>query len=212
MMARMFITLLLAGLVLLASPVTAAYMSEDQQQQLPTATDTTYRVELHLIGGFGGTKYTEPPSIFSEREVFFGYNVNARLMWHPDHLLSIGVMSGYQVFSREGFQASEHDGLENDLSLELSSVPIHLAFEVRPLNIRFGAGIGVYLLLSQLQEQGQITHSWDVAYGGSAWVGYAFEPIPRLRVGPDLVLQVLSDRGIANLSAMITVQYDLIVY
>jgi len=188
------------------------FSQQQQQQPTATATDSLYRLELHVIGGFGGTKYTEPPSIFSEREVFFGYNVNARLMWHPDHLLSVGVMSGYQVFSREGFQAEEHDGLDQDLSLELSSVPIHLAFEVRPLNIRFGAGIGVYLLLSQLREGDLITHSWDVAYGGSAWIGYAIEPMPRLRIGPDLVLQVLSDRGIANLSAMITLQYDLIVY
>ena len=203
--------LVLFAVTLMSVP---AFSQQQQQQQQPTATaiDTTYRVELHLIGGFGGTKYVEPPSRYSTRETFFGYNVNARIMWHPDHLLSVGVMSGYQVFSTEIFSADNHEELEEDLRLELSSVPIHLAFEVRPLNIRFGAGIGAYLLLSQLEERNQITYSWDVAYGGSAWVGYAFTPVPRVRIGPDVVLQVLSDRGIANLSAMITLQYDLIVY
>ena len=170
----------------------------------------SYRVELHVIGGIGATRYSEPPSIYGDKQVFIGYNVNFRLMWHPDHLMSIGLMSGYQVFSHESIDSvpSYPDGL----SMELNSIPLHLVFEVRPMNIRFGAGIGLYLLQSQLNENGVITHSDDLAYGGSAWIGYTLELADRLRIGPDIVLQVLSDRGVANLSAMITLQYDLLRY
>ncbi len=174
------------------------------------AQDTTYRVELHVIGGIGATRYSEPPSIYGDQRVFVGYNVNVRLMWHPDHLLSIGLMSGYQVFSHESIDSLPR--FPDGLSMELNSVPFHVVFEVRPMNIRFGAGIGLYLLQSQLTENGVTTHSDDIAYGGSAWIGYTFKLAERLRIGPDIVLQVLSDRGVANLSAMLTLQYDLIRY
>lgn len=171
-----------------------------------------YRLELHVIGGVGGTQYSDAPSIYSDRKTFFGYNVNVRLMWHPNHLLSAGLMSGYQVFSAQKFDQEDKPDITEPIKMELNSVPFHVAFEVRPLNIRFGAGIGLYLLQSQITESNTTTHSSDLAYGGSAWIGYTFALTDRLRIGPDAVLQIVSDRGIANLSAMVTFQYDLLVY
>lgn len=199
------------------------FLASGARAQETTAVDTSgvderltpkddYRLELHLIGGAGSTVYNEAPSIYAERRAFFGYNVNVRLMWHPNHLLSAGIMSGYQVFSRQKFEVGDHPDITDPVTFELNSVPIHLAFEVRPLDIRFGAGIGVYLLQSQLKETSGITHSNDFAYGGSAWVGYTFALTERIRLGPDVVVQIVSDRGISNFSAMVTFQYDLIVY
>jgi hypothetical protein len=202
--------------VLLALASLYAFAAQDttggDTSNVDTATRGDYRLELHAIGGLGLTRYSEPPSRYSTRQAFFGYNVNARAMWHPDHLMSVGLMSGYQVFSREHFAENASGEPDRDAVMELSSIPIHLVFEVRPLDIRFGGGIGVYVLLAQLHEDGDITHSWDVAYGGSVWVGYSFKVMDRLRIGPDLVLQLVSDRGIGNLSAMLTVQYDVLVY
>ena len=179
---------------------------------LELAPTNDYRLELHVIGGIGGTLYSDAPSKYSERNAFFGYNFNVRLMWHPNHLLSAGFMSGYQVFSTQKFDSGDSPEITEPIKMELNSVPFHIAFEVRPLDIRFGAGIGFYLLQSQIKESTGITHSSDLAYGGSAWVGYTFALDDRLRIGPDLVLQIVSDRGIANLSAMVTLQYDLLVY
>lgn len=187
------------------------------QSDSTAVVDTTagrgdYHVELMLIGGMGATRYKEPPSVVNDQTTFRGWNANVRLMWHPDHLLGMGVMSGYQVFSRETIEAGSIPDVAEDVTLELSSVPIHIAFEMRPLHIRFGAGIGVYILMSQLIESTGTTYSSDLAYGGSAWLGYEFDITDHLHIGPDLVLQVLSDRGISNLSAMIVLRYDLLSY
>ena len=200
------------GRWLIGTLVTVTLLTGVVSTRAQSTIDTNYRLELHLVGGFGATQYPDPPSRYNDRRFFVGYNVGARIMWHPDHLLSVGFMSGYRVYSNEIFSAENNPELDEDVRMELSSIPLQLAFEVRPLNIRFGAGLGGYLLLSQLEERGAITNSWDIAYGGSAWIGYAFQPVPRFRIGPDVVLQVLSDRGIANLSAMITLQYDILVY
>lgn len=171
-----------------------------------------YHIELMLIGGVGATLYKEPPSVVNDQTTFRGWNVNARLMWHPDHLLGMGLMSGYQVFSRETVEAGSIPDVNEDVTLELSSIPIHVAFEMRPLHIRFGAGIGVYILMSDLIESSGKTQSSDLAYGGSAWLGYEFDITDHLHIGPDLVLQVLSDRGISNLSAMLVLRYDVLSY
>ena len=203
------LTVLFSCVNLVAQETITTDLSDVDPRLVPT---DDYRLELHLIGGVGATLYNEAPSIYADRKGFFGYNVNVRLMWHPNHLLSIGLMSGYQVFSRQKFEPGDHPDITEPVTFELNSVPIHLAFEVRPLNIRFGAGLGVYLLQSQIRESAGITHSDDFAYGGSAWVGYTFALSERVRLGPDVVVQILSDRGISNFSAMVTFQYDLLIY
>jgi hypothetical protein len=175
--------------------------------------EAKYHFELQMIGGMGVTRYEHPPSVIGESQSFRGWNVNLRFMWHPDHLLSMGLMTGYQVFSREDTVLTFAGETEpTDLTLELSSVPVHLAFEMRPLHIRVGAGLGVYVLMSQLIENGVVTYSTDYAYGGSAWVGYEFDITESLHIGPDLVLQLISDRSIANLSAMLVLRLDVLEY
>lgn len=171
-----------------------------------------YRLELHVIGGIGATRYEQPPSRYSNQSVFTGYNGNVRLMWHPDHLLGIGIMTGYQVFSLERFTPSIENDLSQETKMQLGSVPIHAVFEMRGDHVRIGAGIGAYLLLSDLMEQDTHTYSSAVAYGGSAWLGYSFALSDRVRLGPDIVVQIVSDRGIGNLSAMLTLQVDLLSY
>lgn len=171
-----------------------------------------YRLELHAIGGLGATWYSEPPSRYSNERIFTGYNGNARIMWHPDHLLGVGLMTGYQVFSLERFSPGPDNDLVQETKMQLGSIPIHAVFEMQGPYVRIGAGIGMYVLLSQLHEGDAITYSNSLAFGGSAWIGYAFTLSDRLRIGPDLVVQVISDRGIGNVSAMVTVQIDLLSY
>ena len=193
-----------------------------QETPVPDSVSTAgeYHFELQLIGGYGRTRYEQQPSIHDAKKDHSGWNVNLRFMWHPDHLLSMGLMSGYQVFSRETLNYYPYDqstgtidsSTTREATMQLSSVPIHLAFEMRPLHIRVGAGLGVYLLQSQLIENDSITHSSDVAFGGSAWVGYEFDLTQHLHIGPDIVVQLLSDRGIRNISAMLVLRYDLLSY
>lgn len=171
-----------------------------------------YRVELHAICGVGATWYTDPPSRYSNERVFTGYNGNMRIMWHPDHLLGVGVMTGYQVFSLERFSPAPENDLLQETKMQLGSIPIHAVFEMQGPYVRIGAGIGTYILLSQLHEGEAITYSSSFAFGGSAWIGYAFSISDRLRIGPDVVVQVISDRGIGNVSAMVTVQIDVLSY
>lgn len=171
-----------------------------------------YRLELHAIGGIGATWYDQAPSRYSNERLFTGYNGNVRIMWHPDHLLGVGLMTGYQVFSLERFSPTPENGLGENTKMQLGSVPIHAVFEMQGPHVRIGAGIGAYVLLSQLYEAEAITNSSSISFGGSAWLGYAFAISDRLRIGPDLVVQVVSDRGIGNVSAMITVQIDLLSY
>lgn len=212
------IGMICAGIISVAGTTAAS------GQEAPTpdsaAAAGEYHFELQLIGGYGRTRYEQQPSIHDAKKDHSGWNVNLRFMWHPDHLLSMGLMSGYQVFSRETLNYFPYDqttgtidsSTTREVTMELSSVPIHLAFEMRPLHIRIGAGLGVYLLQSQLIENDSITHSSDVSFGGSAWVGYEFDLTKHLHIGPDIVIQLLSDRGIRNISAMLVLRYDLLSY
>ncbi len=171
-----------------------------------------YTIEALITLGIKETRFANPTSQYSDRQVFPGITAKGRIHWFPNHLLGVGIQSGYELFSREEFTVTDSTQSPITLLMQLSGVPIHLVFEMRPLGFRLGVGMGVYLLTSRIIRNDIMTKSTDLAFGVSALVGYELHFFDRIHIGPEIGLYIISDRSIVSVSPSITLRYDLIKY
>src|SRR5512140_1387020 len=114
--------------------------------------DGTYRLKLTV--GAGGSICTSPvgtPSGMTADLSRFGPAMTARLMWCPDHLLSVGLESGWpQIYSYETSGADAG-------KVSLTQVPMYTVFAMRPWEgSQMLAGYGYSRLNSSLEYQGSV--------------------------------------------------------
>src|SRR5512142_911147 len=97
-------SLVAVALVWLASPITPLRAQ---------SSDTSYHIELHVEGGPMTTMFLRTRTIpRGASAITGGYNAIGRIMWHPDHLFAIGLLSGTQLLVTENYYVadSEADG------------------------------------------------------------------------------------------------------
>ena len=78
-----------------------------------------------------------------------GFSGTVRVMWNPEHLLSIGLESGYQYLYSIDVSDYDTEFGTTDFSASMYTVPVFIVFAMRLLpNIRLTAGTGMYLLFN----------------------------------------------------------------
>lgn len=182
-----------------------------QLEPISDSVTARYQFEFTVVGTIGVTRYEDNPTRFSSTNRFRGFAGLLRAMWHPDHLLSIGVTSGYILLSEETFASGTAGLLESESEVQLTAFPILLSFSMQPGNLQIGAGVGAYMLTSATRIAGEEKFtSSDFELGVHTWAGYDFDVFSGFSVGPEVSLHVLSNRGIGAFHAGIRVQYDLL--
>ncbi len=127
------------------------------------STDTPYNVSINIGTGF--TRYvTALPQTGLDRNSF---NIAGRIMWEPEHLLSIGIESGYiPLYSLDVDNYSTIFGT-TDVELSLTAIPFFLTFGMKifPHFIIYG-GVGGASLNSTADyfENRVVSTSWTNAY------------------------------------------------
>jgi hypothetical protein len=91
-----------------------------------------------------------------------------RLMWHPDHLIKVGVETGYMTF----VSYSLRDSMGNRGRVRLDAVPVLVEWTMA-LTKRFNvfAGSGVYFLTTRL-DYGEKSMANKLSIGWMAAVSY----------------------------------------
>jgi hypothetical protein len=111
--------------------------------------DSAFSLVLYGGGGYAlyAASITPPPNI-SPNIHRGGFSGTVRLMWHPDHLLRVGVESGWTRF----FSYTIRGTLPGSLSL--SGIPVLLVFSM-PVSERINlfAGAGGYFVSSTLNYE-----------------------------------------------------------
>lgn len=107
--------------------------------------DTTYSLVV-----YGGVGYTRNFSQFDPKPSGLGQNGfvgTARIMWEPEHLLSLGIETGYcQVYRIDQKSVPTEFGT-TDLYASQNAVPILMMASMRITDeLKLTAGTGVYLL------------------------------------------------------------------
>lgn len=183
--------------------------SSPAQTPLIAEDDSTFRVRATVFAGLMATIYDQPPTSQSTSTTYLGNSLGGRLVWHPNHLLAVGVQSGFVFFSTDDLII---DGVESGRA-GLAAVPLQLVLTMTSRSFEFGIGLGLYHLQSLWRIRGvQRAESSDYEYGINPWIGYEFSVSDRLSIGPEIGAHLLSNRGMKTVYAGIKVTGDLVRY
>jgi hypothetical protein len=100
-----------------------------------------------------------------------GFSGTIRLMWEPEHLLSIGIESGYLQLYDITTQITYEDTITFNGSSELTAVPIIGVYSMELFeNFKLSFGSGIFILTSRVDALGNQVYSEQVSTGvlGSA--------------------------------------------
>lgn len=94
------------------------------------------------------------PPYLSRNISNLGHVANLRLMWHPDHLLNVGVETGHLTFYSYRFR----DTLNQEGTVKVQGIPVLIEWNMavtKRLNLFIGSG--VYFLRTNLDYRGKTT-------------------------------------------------------
>lgn len=176
---------------------------------IPTTGDSVYRVRLTALGAGMATLYDKPPTVQSSNTVYLGNALCGRLVWHPNHLLAVGIQSGFVFFSADDLVIN---GQESGKA-GLAAVPMHMILTMSSRGFEFGIGLGMYQLQSIWKLEGiERATSSDYEYGINPWVGYEVPVTSSVTLGPEVGAHILSNRGVKTVYAGIKVTVDVVRY
>lgn len=114
-----------------------------------------YGFVLYASGGAGYyVSNGGAPQYLSPKVSNLGRAANLRIMWHPDHLLKVGVETGLVTFYSYTFQDSA--GVRGRAKLQAIPVLVEWTMAVTK-RLNLFAGSGVYFLRTNLDYKGRTT-------------------------------------------------------
>lgn len=168
-----------------------------------------YSFILFLNGGAG--YYASPagsPSYLKPTVNRINPVYTARLTWHPDHLLSVGLESGYMTFYSYKLQ----DSIGNKGSVALNAIPMLIVWSM-PVKKHFNilAGSGLYILKTTLNYYGK-TNSNKVTTGWMAGLSYIHPIKKNLGLGTEFKWLYAAETTSGTLSLQLQFIYRFLNY
>lgn len=93
-----------------------------------------------------------------------------RIMWHPDHLLKVGLETGRITFY--SYKLEDSTGREGRIALQATPILLEWSMSLKD-RINIFAGSGLYILNSSLDYQGE-TKNTKLSVGWMAAVSYIY--------------------------------------
>ena len=179
-------------------------------QSLDLTAPEPYRIEAHIEAGPMISEFRKRGLPQDAALTTVGYNGFVRLMWHPDYMVAVGVLSGYELIVADRYYVPDSltDGW---IHSSLTAIPMMFDVSIQQFGFEFGLGLGGYFATSTIQDL-TIAHGTRLEFGGIAHLSYRWEISKGLTVGPDLFVNYMSYRGILSVSPLIELNYDLISY
>ncbi len=162
-MSSNFRRCVIVAFVAVSGPVSVPLMAQVE--------DTTYSLILYVGGGYSRNLSTFETPLEGLNKNGFGGAV--RVMWRPEHLLRIGLETGFmQVYYVKQENVQGRYG-ETDFSSYLNVVPLSLSFSMRLTEHLEGyIGSTSYLLLSRTESFGSTATGSMLSIGFSAALSY----------------------------------------
>ncbi len=142
--------------------------------------DTTLRMSMQV--GVGWTHYYN--RLIGQNPISNDHlGTSLRIMWEPEHRLSVGVETGYYKLYRVSLETG------NDAHVDLSVIPVMANFRMRILkNFFITGGTGVIIMQSTVSSTGnESSSSRVISYSNVQLSGlYLYHLTPQLAVGGEL--------------------------
>jgi hypothetical protein len=142
-----------------------------------------------------------------------GFSGTIRLMWEPEHLLSIGIESGYLQLYDFNSQRSLGEGTTINVSSELTAVPILSVFSMEIIeNFKISVGSGMFLLTSKVDALGNPVNSNQVSTGVLGSGSYYFPLSHTISLGGEIKYYLINKIEDGDLSFQLSFLYKFLVY
>ena len=153
----------------------------------PQTKDTLYSLSVDI--GAGYSRYITTLELQNLDQN--GYGGTVRIMWHPEHLLSLGLESGYQYLYRLGGQVKLDEAGISDVRASMISIPIMAIFSMKIFpehlpNLELNSGLGVFLLYNRGYAFGASIKNSQLSIGYSAAVTYLHPLSDFILVGAEI--------------------------
>lgn len=171
---------LLFGLLMLAG--TCANSQEDEFSSQPQKRGE-YGWVAYVSGGAGiYVSNSGAPAYLNPKVSNSSHVANVRIMWHPDHLLKVGLETGHMTFYSYTF--TDSTGVRG--KTKLSAIPVLFEWTMAVTKrLNLFAGSGVYFLRTNLDYQGR-TKSPKLSIGWMAAGSYIHPLSTNVGLGTEL--------------------------
>jgi hypothetical protein len=176
---------------------------------LPQDDNKTYSLSTEL--GVGYSRYFTTMDYDDLNQN--GFSGTVRVMWNPEHLLSLGLESGYQyLYSLDVSDFSTEFGNTN-VKASMYTVPIFIVFAMKVLpNIKLTAGTGAYLLFNSGEAFGDELSSNQISIGAHVGASYTYPINNSMAIGGELLYSYFSKLQDQTVAIQFIFVYDFFRY
>ncbi|MCH7774526.1 MAG: outer membrane beta-barrel protein [Bacteroidetes bacterium] len=142
-----------------------------------------------------------------------GFSGTIRIMWEPEHLLSIGIESGYLQLYDISTQLTIQDTITFTGSSELTAVPILAVYSMELFeNFKLSVGSGMFLLTSKVDALGNPVNSNQVSTGVLASGSYHYPLSSTISLGGEIKYYLINKIEDGDLTIQFSLQYKFLIY
>ena len=142
-----------------------------------------------------------------------GFSGTIRLMWEPEHLLSLGLESGYVQIHKLSNKQVSVSGNDFEVSTELTAIPIFTVFSMKILkNFNLSIGSGLLILNSSVDALGNPVSSSQISTGAFGAASYLFPLSNLFLLGSELKYSYINKIENGNLSIQLMMKVNLLNY
>jgi len=174
---------------------------------LPQLNDTTYSLSTEI--GVGYSRYFTTMDYDDLNQN--GFSGTVKVMWNPEHLLSIGLETGYQQLYSLDVSDYDTEFGNTNVSASMHTVPIFIVFAMKVLpNIKLSAGSGVYLLFNSGEAFGDELNSNQISIGAHMGISYTYPINNSMAVGGELLYSYFSKLQDQTVAIQFVFVYDFL--
>lgn len=162
-------------------------------------------------GGFGYSRFFS--ALMKDNFNKNGISATLRFMWNPEHLLAVGLETGYYHLYSYKKGGVETEFGKTDIKSSLISVPLLIMFTMRtPLYVKFHAGSGLLLLYNQGEAFKSKFNSTDISITDYVGLSYNYDMYKNLEIGAEFKYAYIFKLEDAYVSFQLTATYKLFEY
>ncbi len=140
-----------------------------------------------------------------------GFTGTVRMMWNPEHLLSVGLETGYQYLYSIDLNDYSTEFGTTDFSASMYTVPIFMVFTMKVApNIKLTTGSGMYLLYNAGSLFNDQLESNQISIGVYGGISYTYPIYNDISLGAELQYAYFSKIQDQTLSLKFLFIYDFI--
>jgi len=174
---------------------------------LPQLNDTTYSLSTEIGVGYSRFVTTMDYDDLNQN----GFSGTFKVMWNPEHLLSIGLETGYQQLYSLDVSDYDTEFGNTNVSASMYTVPIFIVFAMKVLpNVKLTAGSGAYLLFNSGEAFGDELSSNQISIGAHVGASYTYPINNSMAIGGELLYSYFSKLQDQTVAIQFLFVYDFL--